>query len=345
MKKLITFALCFLALAVTSCGGGYNPPENPWTDEQPGSEKWLEELTTGEDSVQIKDYQTSDLVGIWQLVAYAYKDNNGNIVTYSDLLGSYAGLLDRNGSEFYVCLGEDMKSSYSVYSLVDGLRVLNTMEGTWSLSGDQIILHEKEYTSFNHNMFTIDLLEKNRVVLKHFGYEAGYQKDLYYYEIYQRVDRLPESEVKSAGEILVANPWKVVADTTLVLGRTFPQEEDKPAEIDTLKIEANTVLANYVLSFGKNGQLSIQDASGVEVASYKYEAQSTGSVRNRQIHLISDNNTFLFQLTEYMAFVPDSKDDTKAKWYPYSREYTPENPDWHYDDYQSTLTFYLQAIQ
>ena len=345
MKKLLTFALCLLALAVTSCRGGYNPPENPWTDEKPGSEAWFEELTTGEDSAQIKNYHVADLVGKWQLVAYVYKDKDGKIVTYSDLLGTYAGLLDRNGQEYYVCLEENMKSSYSVYSLVDGLRVLNTSEGTWSLSGDLIVLREKEYTSFGHDRFTVDLLEKNRVVLKHFGYEAGHQKDLYYYEIYQRVDRLPESEVKSAGELLVANPWKVVADTTLVLGRTFPKEESQPAKIDTLKIEANTVLANYVLSFGKNGQLSIQDASGAEVASYKYESQYTGSVRNRQIHLISDDNTFRFQLSEYMAFVLDPEDDTKATWYPYSRDYTPENPDWHYDDYQCTLTFYLRAIQ
>ena len=352
MKKSILLGASAIVLSMAFTNGckPYNQPDNPWTKANPGTEKWFNDLTSGDESNRIPDIDIADLVGNWQLVATAEKDGNGGIVAYQDRI--VYGDIERGGSQYFIVLNSDRTSSYSFYSLMDGLRVLNTVHGTWNLlNGKDIVFYGKQNQTANHSLwigenvkeqYSIDLLEKNRVVLSHIGTDYGHGSiEVTYYEIYQRVNELPESEIKSAGDLLLASPWKVVSDSAILIGKTFSGGEGDPAIFDTLKVDVNW-MAGHVLTFDKGGTLTITDAAGVQAAVYSYVAENFGSVSECQIHLTSVDN--VFNLPEYVYFTTDIHDGSKAVIRTASMSYEPENPEWQYDGYDYRWYCHIEAI-
>lgn len=128
----------------------------------------------------------------------------GDINRYKDWLKNSE--ISRGYTQYFLQLFEDMSSAYSMYmGLYDGTPALRTSYGSWSLNKDKIVFHEKAYNSANGSNYwmgeadenyIVDLVEKDRLVFKHPCKREG--KDVIYYEVYQRVEGLPEVTVKSA---------------------------------------------------------------------------------------------------------------------------------------------------
>ena len=299
MKKIFT-EMALVAMTVGMLFSGckiYNPPDNPWTNHKEGSKQWFEDLTTGEEKDAIKEYGAKDFTGYWQLVATTETSPEGDINRYQDWLKNSE--ISRGGAQYFLQLFEDMSSAYSMYmGLYDGTPGLRTTDGTWVLDGNKILFRQKAYNSANgtnywmgkaDENYIVDLVEKDRLVFRHPGKREG--KDVIYYEVYQRVEGLPEVTVRSAYEKLTANPWKVVNDSILYYGYIEPEVEGGETKVELAHVDVNTLLAGKVLHFGEDGKLRITDKDGAE-AVYAYESQFTGGIEGCQIHIISEEDPF-----------------------------------------------------
>lgn len=299
MKKIFT-EMALVAMTVGMLFSGcktYNPPDNPWTNHKEGSKQWFEDLTTGEEKDAIKEYDAKDFTGSWQLVATTETSPEGEINRYKDWLKNSE--ISRGYTQYFLQLFEDMSSAYSMYmGLYDGTPALRTSYGSWVLDGNKIVFHEKVYNSANGTYYwlgeadenyIVDLVEKDRLVFRHPGKRE--EKDVIYYEVYQRVAGLPEVTVKTALEKLTANPWKVVNDSILYYGYIEPEVEGGETKVELAHVDVNTLLAGKVLHFGEDGKLRITDKDGAE-AVYAYESQFTGGIEGCQIHIISEEDPF-----------------------------------------------------
>ena len=130
MKKLFA-KIAFLAMTAgvlfSGCKIFYNPPDNPWTNHEEGTEKWFEDLTTGDEKDAIKEYDVKDFIGCWQLMATTETSKEGEIISAKDWI--VHSEVDRGLTQRFMQLFEDMTSAYSQYAgLYDGTPGLRTTE-------------------------------------------------------------------------------------------------------------------------------------------------------------------------------------------------------------------------
>jgi len=268
MKKYSKLAvLAALLMAVMSGCKWHIMPSNPWTNEEPGTEKWFDELTSGEEEDAIYDYKVSDLVGCWQLVATTDKNPDGEIVRFQDWL--YTGELDHGGQEYYLQLFEDMKSAYTFHLMQDGYPILRGREGHWELISNKVTFFGKSQnsaampTTDGDERYTIELVEKNRVVFSMPSTDNN-GNACTYYEIYQRVDGLPDlSDVKLPQELFVESEWKVVADTFYTAVWNEPSDPFTKMDIQPNKF------AGCTFKFNTDKTFTVKDKAGA-VKTYKW---------------------------------------------------------------------------
>ena len=274
MKKVFQIAmLAALVLPLMVSCKGKNVPDDPsrdnkWTDAEPGSEEWFEDLITGEESDEIKTFSEADFVGYWRKVASAKTDKQGEILRWSDdILYSE---IDRGHVQSYMELKRDMTSIYYQYLMNSGYPVLGEQKGTWSLDGNNIALinhysNGDPYIDDEH--LFVELVEKERIVLS-VQYRDGEGKSCMYYVIYQRETGLPDvSQVQLPVDRLVGSPWKVVADTLYITAwnRGPGGTIEKQADVDK---EAN-MFAKCVFTFKRDSTFTVKDAGGA-TKTYKW---------------------------------------------------------------------------
>lgn len=283
MKKLLYFALmALLAMPIMfSCKEKNNPneptkEENPWTDEEPGTEDWLEDLITGEEEDEIMTYSEEDLQGTWRFGATAITDKKGNILSWGDNY-QVGGDIDRGGSVGYMQLFvSEHKSTYSSYRKENGVPIIRTTEGTWELNKHKITFVNKSMSGnpyVDETNMTIELLEKERLVLKTEYFNTYENKSGVYYEIYERVPGLPDiSNVKMPQEIFVSSTWKVTSDTTCINAwsdnpdGTFKKNDCLDKKLGTFK--------DCTFKFNSDSTLTLTDAAG-KVSTYKWTWMET----------------------------------------------------------------------
>lgn len=286
MRKVFYFALvALLAMPIMfSCKEKNNPneptkEENPWTDEEPGTEDWLEDLITGEDEDEITSYDESNIRGTWRMAAYATKDKKGNILLWDDCYSGH-GDIDRGGELRYMQLFEhEHQSAYSRYRKENGVPVIRTDEGTWELDKNKLTLNNKMLSGISYvdetNM-TIDLLEEDRLVLKTDFANNGEGKSGVYYEIYERVNALPDiSNVKTPQDIFVSTTWKVTSDTTYI-NAWVNGKDGQDEKRDRLDKKLGT-FKDCTFQFGKDSILTITDANG-KASTYKWTWMETSKM-------------------------------------------------------------------
>lgn len=107
-------------------------------------------------------------------------------------------------------------------------------------------------------------MEENRLVIKH-----QYEGVLFEYQVFIRVDELPKFP-QTTTEKLVANSWKIIADTVM----KFSYQEGMVELYDE-----DLLPVNSTITFDNSGIVTVKDKSGTLIGQTKWQVrQDMGSI-------------------------------------------------------------------
>ena len=287
-----------------------NPNENKWSDEEPGSTEWFEDLITGEDTAKIVNYSDADMVGIWRCVAFIETDKEGNILRSQDYI--LTSEIERGGMQFYMALWENHESVYYRHLMMNGYPVLEESEGTWQLQKssvrfkDKMIPNTAPYNDPEH--FKIDFLERERLVLSQ---ECINDKNEHcvYYEVWQREQELPKIDTKLPIDRMLETSWKVIADT-LAIDAWNSDPKTGTTTDQKIFVKETGVFAGCSFRFKKDSTFSVTDKAG-KSKTYKWRLAEYSEPTYVSFTVIELGDKWPSPITYYTVWLPSNETTMK----------------------------------